>query len=88
MSHWGPELIELEFQAKQNAAILFFVIDNQTRSVASMIEAAYLSARRQKLILVIHAYQGPGQKIWGEDITEEYVAWCGSCFTQWPLKSS
>ncbi|GFG38849.1 hypothetical protein Cfor_02156, partial [Coptotermes formosanus] len=71
VSHWGPELIELEFQAKQNAAILFFVIDNQTRSVASMIEAAYLSAKRQKLILVIHAYQGPGQKIWGEDITEE-----------------
>lgn len=71
VSHWGPELIELEFQAKQNAAILFFVIDNQTRSVASMIEAAYLSARRQKLILVIHAYQGPGQKIWGEEITEE-----------------
>lgn len=39
-----------------------------------MIEAAYLSARRRKLILVIHAYQGPGQKIWGEDITEEYVS--------------
>lgn len=71
VSHWGPELIELEFQAKQNAAILFFVIDNQTRSVASMIEAAYLSARRRKLILVIHAYQGPGQKIWGEPITDE-----------------
>jgi hypothetical protein len=68
-------LIELEFQAKQNAAILFFVIDNQTRSVASMIEAAHLSARRRKLILVVHAYQGPGQKIWGEPITEEYVTW-------------
>jgi hypothetical protein len=39
-----------------------------------MIEAAYLSARRRKLILVIHAYQGPGQKIWGEPITDEYVA--------------
>ncbi|KAJ9600897.1 hypothetical protein L9F63_000940, partial [Diploptera punctata] len=71
VSHWGPELIELEFQAKQNAAVLFFVIDNQTRSVASMIEAAHLSARRRKLILVIHAYQGPGQKIWGEPISEE-----------------
>ncbi|XP_021931040.1 uncharacterized protein LOC110835283 isoform X3 [Zootermopsis nevadensis] len=71
VSHWGPELIELEFQAKQNAAILFFVIDNQTRSVASMIEAAHLSARRRKLILVIHTYQGPGQTIWGEPITDE-----------------
>ncbi|XP_069697764.1 uncharacterized protein raw isoform X2 [Periplaneta americana] len=71
VSHWGPELIELEYQAKQNAAILFFVIDNQTRSVASIIEAAHLSGRRRKLILVIHAYQGPGQKIWGEPISEE-----------------
>jgi hypothetical protein len=42
-----------------------------------MIEAAYLSARRRKLILVIHAYQGPGQKIWGEPITDEYVALIG-----------
>nr|CAD7442625.1 unnamed protein product [Timema bartmani] len=71
VAHWGPELIELEYQAKQNAAVLFFVIDNQTRSVAGMIEAAHISGRRQKLILVIHPYQGPGQKIWGEPISEE-----------------
>ncbi|XP_066993493.1 uncharacterized protein raw isoform X2 [Anabrus simplex] len=71
VSHWGPELIELEHQAKQNAAVLFFVIDNQTRSVASIIEAAHISGRRRKLILVIHAYEGPGQKIWGEPISEE-----------------
>nr|CAD7259413.1 unnamed protein product [Timema shepardi] len=71
VAHWGPELIELEYQAKQNAAVLFFVIDNQTRSVAGMIEAAHISGRRQKLILVIHPYQGPGQKIWGEPISED-----------------
>ncbi|XP_063245171.1 uncharacterized protein LOC134546333 isoform X3 [Bacillus rossius redtenbacheri] len=71
VAHWGPELIELEYQAKQNAAVLFFVIDNQTRSVAGMIEAAHISGRRQKLILVIHPYQGPGQKIWGEPISHD-----------------
>lgn len=71
VSHWGPELIELEYQAKQNATVLFFVIDNQTRSVASMIEAAHISGRRRKLILVIHPFQGPGQCIWGESITDE-----------------
>ncbi|GLG99492.1 Uncharacterized protein GBIM_05949 [Gryllus bimaculatus] len=71
VSHWGPELIELEHQAKQNAAVLFFVIDNQTRSVASIIEAAHMSGRHRKLILVIHAYEGPGQKIWGESISPE-----------------
>ncbi|XP_046986814.1 uncharacterized protein LOC124556841 isoform X1 [Schistocerca americana] len=71
VSHWGPELIELEYQAKQNATVLFFVIDNQTRSIASIIEAAHISGKRRKLILVIHTYQGPGQKIWGEPISEE-----------------
>ena len=35
--------MELEDQAKQTAELLFFVIDNQTRSTASMVEAAYLA---------------------------------------------
>lgn len=70
VSHWRPELIELENQAKQTAEILFFVIDNQTRSVASMIEAANISGCQQKLILVIREFQGPGQEILGEPISE------------------
>ena len=40
---WRPELMELEDRAKQTAHLLFFVIDNQTRSTASMVEAAHLA---------------------------------------------
>lgn len=77
VTHWGPELIELENQAKTSADILFFVIDNQTRSVASLIEAAYISACNRKLILVIKRYEGPGQLILGEPLTDrEYGDLC------------
>jgi hypothetical protein len=36
------------------------VIDNQTRSTASMIEAAYIAGTKAKLLLVVHPYSGPG----------------------------
>ncbi|CAL1268257.1 unnamed protein product [Larinioides sclopetarius] len=71
VAQWGPELIELENQAKQNAEVMFFVIDNQTRSVASMIEAAQVAGTDRKLILVVHEFEKPGSVVMGETITEK-----------------
>ncbi|XP_054717852.1 uncharacterized protein LOC129227333 [Uloborus diversus] len=71
VAQWGPELIELENQAKQNAEVMFFVIDNQTRSVASMIEAAQVAGTQRKLILVVHEFEKPGSVVMGETITEK-----------------
>lgn len=71
VAQWGPELIELENQAKQNADVMFFVIDNQTRSVASMIEAAHIAGTRRKLILVVHSFENTDAIIFGEAITEK-----------------
>lgn len=77
VSHWGPELIELENQAKLTSEVLFFVIDYQTRSVASVIEAAHMSGCQRKLILVMKGLQGPGQVLLGESISErEYQDLC------------
>lgn len=67
---WGPELIEKEHHAKQTAEVLFFVIDRQTRSVATIVEAAYYTAAQKKFILVIEPYEGPGQLVAGEPISE------------------
>jgi len=39
----------------QTAEILFFVIDNQTRSVASIIEAAYLAGKTNMALLSVFA---------------------------------
>ena len=70
--HWGPELIEKEHHAKQTAEVLFFVTDRRTRSVAATIEAAYYTAAQKKFVLVIDRYEGPGQVIQGEPISEQY----------------
>lgn len=71
MDHWEPELIELENYAKQNSEVMFFVIDNQTRAIASMIEVAFIASTQRKLILVINDLSWPNCKIDGEDISYE-----------------
>ncbi|KAK4301737.1 hypothetical protein Pmani_026134 [Petrolisthes manimaculis] len=69
--HWEEALVEVEYQAKQTASVLFFVLDHNTRNVASMVEAAYLAGRRRKLVIVVDTYTGPGQLINGEPISEQ-----------------
>eukprot|EP00057_Strongylocentrotus_purpuratus_P007206 XP_011661680.1 PREDICTED: uncharacterized protein LOC100888673 isoform X1 [Strongylocentrotus purpuratus] len=50
---WSPDLIEIEDQAKRLADLLLFVIDNSTRSIASMVEASFLAGAQRPLILVL-----------------------------------
>ncbi|ELU06794.1 hypothetical protein CAPTEDRAFT_221758 [Capitella teleta] len=59
VGNWKPELMEIEDQAKMTAELLFFVIDNQTRSTASMVEAAYLAGCGRQLVLVIKDFVPP-----------------------------
>ncbi|KAK2585414.1 hypothetical protein KPH14_010083 [Odynerus spinipes] len=68
---WGPELIAQEYEAKQTARVLLFVIDNQTRNSAGIIEAAQLAATRsESLILVIYPYR-QDQTILGEHVSSQ-----------------
>jgi len=53
---WEPSLVELEQQAKKNAQLLFFVIDNRTRGLASMVEIAHLAASGAQLIVVMQDF--------------------------------
>ncbi|VDI68593.1 uncharacterized protein LOC143063809 isoform X1 [Mytilus galloprovincialis] len=53
VQNWRPELLELEAQAKENADIMFFVIDKETRGISSMIEVGYLVASMKQVILVL-----------------------------------
>ncbi|XP_038045768.1 uncharacterized protein LOC119720226 isoform X2 [Patiria miniata] len=50
---WSHELIAIEDDAKERAELLLFVIDSSTRSVASLVEAAYLSGGGRPLVLVM-----------------------------------
>eukprot|EP00040_Diaphanoeca_grandis_P033785 m.207704 g.207704 ORF g.207704 m.207704 type:complete len:632 (-) comp32990_c0_seq1:484-2379(-) len=53
---WEPALVELEQQAKKNAQLLFFVIDNRTRGIASMVEVAHLAASNTQLVVVMQDF--------------------------------
>jgi Ca2+-binding EF-hand superfamily protein len=50
---WSPRYVELEDQAKESSEVLFFVIDNQTRGIASMVELAYLAGAGRTLVAVM-----------------------------------
>ena len=54
VEQWTPELVQIEHQAKESAALLFFVIDHDTRSLAAIAEVCYLAARRRNIVVVIN----------------------------------
>jgi len=53
VDNWSPRYVELEDQAKESSEILFFVVDNQTRGIASMVELAYLAGAGRTLVAVM-----------------------------------
>jgi len=69
-ANWVPEMIELEHQAKVTSQILFYVINEQTRNVASMMEVCQYAGSNRKLIVVLNPYPGPDHQINGEKLTK------------------
>ncbi|KAL0276298.1 UNVERIFIED_CONTAM: hypothetical protein PYX00_003897 [Menopon gallinae] len=70
VSQWRPDLLELEYQAKENSAVMFFVIDNQTRGVSTLVEVAHIAGSKRNLTLVIQSYTQEKQTICGEVISQ------------------
>ena len=54
VADWTPDLVEIEHRAKELAPLLFFVIDNDTRALASIVEVCYLAARGRSIIVVMN----------------------------------
>lgn len=72
MDHWSQDLIEIEHAAKENATLLFYVIDSQTRNVVSDIEAANFAGHRKHLVLVVHPEDAvAGSTVAGEQISSQ-----------------
>ena len=69
VEEWNPDLVEVENYQKKNAEILFFVIDNNTRSILSMLEIVELILQNRRIILVIK-YISEKQEIDGIIISE------------------
>ena len=50
---WYPELEQIERKYKYNSRYVLFVIDDQTRAIASLQEASFCIGRGMKVVLVI-----------------------------------
>jgi hypothetical protein len=50
---WHPGLVDEEAKAKEEADVLLFIIDNETRSLASVVEAAEHIVRGRNVVLSI-----------------------------------
>lgn len=50
---WSPELVAIEATAKNEADVLLFVIDSQTRAIASMLEATEYICTGNHVVLMI-----------------------------------
>ena len=72
-SNWVPEMIELEHQAKQTSQLLFFVANEKTRNIVSMIEISYLAGKKRKLICCLSKYPENNHKINNELLSQ--VEW-------------
>lgn len=53
VADWTPDLVQIEHHAKESALLLFFVIDNDTRSLAAITEVCYLIARERSIIVIM-----------------------------------
>merc|ERR1712196_369307 len=51
---WSEELVEIEAREKENAGCLLFVIDPDTRAMASIIEASELTFMGRNVVLCIN----------------------------------
>jgi len=69
VSDWHPSLMELEHTAKQNAQVMFYVLDSMTRSIAVMNEVAFMLPKNIPLVLVITGFKGPGSPIYNEPLS-------------------
>ncbi len=52
---WTPDLVSVEAKAKEESSVLFFVIDNRTRAIGSMLEASEYIGRYGSHILPAHS---------------------------------
>jgi hypothetical protein len=53
VADWHSELVALESAAKDESSILLFVIDSQTRAIASILEATEYTVAGRDIYLVI-----------------------------------
>jgi hypothetical protein len=67
---WDPSLEETERRYKNNARYILFVIDDQTRAIASIQEASFCIGRGMNVVLVIKKIQHPPEGISANELKD------------------
>lgn len=57
IENWTPEVVALEHRAKQDAQILLFVIDDQTRATVTLIESAFMAGDDKNIVFVFYPFE-------------------------------
>merc|ERR1712093_796708 len=57
VKEWSEELLAKEQQAKQEAAVLLFVIDGDTRALMSMLEAVEFVVSGRDVVLAVNSVE-------------------------------
>lgn len=70
---WKPDMINLESVAKENADILFFVIDCQTRSTVGLIESAFIAGSNKSLVIVLYPFE-QNPSVQSSSVSESSIA--------------
>jgi hypothetical protein len=67
---WDPSLEETERRYKNNSRYILFVIDDQTRAIASIQEASFCIGRGMNVVLVIKKIQHPPEGISANELKD------------------
>lgn len=72
---WTPDLVEIEAKNKEAADILLFVVDGQTRALATLIEVTewIVSGKKQVLLVINDIPDGTeisGQVVTGQELKD------------------
>jgi len=71
VEEWSPELMVVEAEAKLKSAVLLFVLDSQTRALATLNEVIEFVVRGRQKVLIVMDFVAPGTEIEGQEITPE-----------------
>lgn len=58
VDEWHQSLMALEDEAKKAARVLLFVLDAQTRGIASIAEASFYIGAGRRVVLVVQRFEG------------------------------
>ena len=87
VDEWTEALVQAEAKAKEQANLLFFVLDNETRSLASIMETCYFLGTGKPLTLIVKEIDCSNANKWHIQVHIVcllflYIVYCIACETQ------